>query len=173
MEHLKKKTFISVDLETLSTNQNAVILSIGAVKFTIDGGLGSEFLVNVEPSHQKIKYGLHVSNTTMEFWAKQPKEIRDSWKIDPQTLPIALITFGEWIGNMHNTLLIANGAVFDFGVLRSAYEAVGMVRPWPYWTELDLRTISVLCDIKLSKGNEHTALGDAKNQAQQFINLFK
>ncbi len=181
MSHLLKKTFISVDLETLSTHQNGTILSIGAVKFTIPGGLTDEFTMNISPASCK-EYGLHVEKSTVQWWMTQPAEVRASWQKDPQSLPDALNGFNDWLSKntdineirgKNMTYLMANGSVFDFGLLRSAYEATGIERGWPYWAELDLRTIAIILDTRLSKGNEHTALGDAKNQAQQFIQLFK
>lgn len=172
MKHLLNKEFISIDLETLSTHQNASIVSIGAVKFTINEGLKEEFTINITPK-SSVDFGLHLEKSTIEFWMKQPKEISDKWKENPVSLPDALIAFNVWLGDCEKSLLLANGSVFDFGILRSSYEVTKIKRPWPYWAEIDLRTISILLDVKLSKGNYHTSLGDAKNQAQQFINLFK
>lgn len=172
MKHLLEKTFVMVDLETLSTKQNGVIVQIGAVKFTVEGGLGDEFLVNID-SKSSLQYGLNVEQDTLQWWAKQPEHIRKSWQVDKQTLPNALNLFNNWLEGSEDALMMANGSVFDFGILRSSYEVTGINRPWPYWNEMDLRTIATLLNIKLSKGNDHNALGDAKNQAKQFIQLFK
>ena len=172
MEHLLNKTWVSVDLETLSTKQNGVIVSIGAVKFTIKDGLGDEFSVNID-SQSSLEFGLNIELESLKWWSTQPVHIRKAWQIDKEPLPDALTSFNNWLGACSKHLFLANGSVFDFGLLRSSYEATGISRPWAYWNEIDLRTIAILLDVKLSKGNSHTALGDAKNQANQFISLFK
>jgi hypothetical protein len=173
MNHLLNKTFVSFDLETLSTKQNGVIVSIGAVFFTIEGGLTKEFSVNID-SHSSLEYNLDIELETINWWAEQPINIRRTWQVNKQSLPDALNQFNTFLADVDwkTTFMLANGAVFDFGLIRSSYEATGIKRPWPHWVELDLRTIAVLVDTRLSKGNTHSALEDAKNQAEQFISLF-
>lgn len=167
-----KKDHCMVDIETMSTKQNGCIISIGACKFNFNDGISDEFSVNIDIK-SSISYNLSIEKETVEWWATQPKEIRDAWNVDKQSLPNALMMFNDWIGNCKNTLMWANGSVFDFGLLRSSYEATKIKRPWEYWNEMDLRTVSTLLDFRLSKGNAHTALGDARNQTEQLIKMLK
>ncbi len=172
MNHLFKRKFIIFDLETLSTQQTGVIVQIGAVKFNLTDGITSKFIINIDPRSCK-DYGLTVEKSTVEWWLNQPKEVRDSWKTNPKSLPDALNSFNEWIGEDSNSLIGANGIVFDCGIVRNAYEVCRIERNWKYFNEFDIRTIGILLDVKLSAGNTHNALEDALNQAENFIKLFK
>ena len=70
---------IMVDLETISTANNAVIVSIGATRFTLHEGIIDKFSINVDPFDAK-KYGLHIDPDTIAWWKKQPKEVSDLWR---------------------------------------------------------------------------------------------
>jgi len=175
--NIMNRPHIMIDLETLSTRPNAVILSIGAVKFTFEDGMGEEFLINVDPV-SCIQKGLHVDQETVEWWKKQPKEARDSWKVNPQPLDVALNSLVEFIGNdVKKQLLWCHGATFDFPIISSACDACGINWPTKYWNELCSRTVFTLLDIrndkirKTQEGN-HTALADAKSQTQTLIEAF-
>lgn len=172
MDHLLKRKFIIFDLETLSTEQTGVIVQIGAVKFTIEEGINSQFLVNIDP-YSCIEFGLTVEKSTVEWWKTQPKEVRDSWKINQQTLPDSLNKFNEWVGSDNDSLIGANGIAFDCGIIRNAYEVCKIERNWKYFNEFDIRTVGLLLNMRLSSGNTHNALEDSTNQAEQFIKLFK
>lgn len=166
-----KLNHISLDIETFSTHQNAVIVQIGACKFNFNDGIASKFLVNIDPN-SGVKHGLHIEKSTVAWWLKQDKAVIASLRDNPQPLPDALIQLNNWIGLDNRQLIWSNGCVFDMGILRSNYEKCGIQRNWPYYNEMDFRTVSTLLDIKLSKGNTHNALEDAVNQAEQFIKLF-
>lgn len=172
MDHLLKHTWVSIDIETLDTTQNSTIVAVGACLFTINNGVFDTFSVNVSPASCKT-YGLTVSKDTLAWWAKQPKEVRMAWQTNQQTLPDALSQFGSWLSTCKQCKILTNGLSFDLGILRNAYEKSGIEVPWKYTNEVDLRTISLLVDSKLSIGNDHVALKDAVNQAEQFIALFK
>ncbi len=171
------KPHLMVDLETLSTHQNATIVSIGAVKFTFEDGLGEEFLINISPK-TCIERGLHVEKATLKWWLTQPKEIINLWKFNPQPLDEALVKFNDFVGTTKNQFIWAHGAIFDLGVIRSAFEACGVERNWKYWVEMDDRTIFNLLGIRNDKiraqeSGHHSALDDAKSQARTLINAFK
>ena len=66
---------IMLDLETLSTNTNAVILSIGMAAFTIEKGIFDTFYVNLDIDNQ-ITNGGHISADTLIWWMKQTDDAR-------------------------------------------------------------------------------------------------
>lgn len=168
---------ICVDLETLSTKQNAVIVSIGACLFTFENGIEHEFLVNVDPVSCH-NLGMHVEASTVDWWATQPKEARDAWKVSPKPIDVALNHFNDFVGTDNNQYLWAMGAVFDLGVLRSAFETCKISRNWKYWNENDMRTVFNMMGVRNDKirktqTGHHTALADAISQTQTLIDLFK
>ena len=67
-----------IDLETLSTNPNATILTVGGVKFdpytSEEPAEGMYFRVDVD---SQTKIGRNVMQETMNWWATQPKEIME------------------------------------------------------------------------------------------------
>lgn len=170
---------VVVDLETLSTHANACIVSIGAVKFTLEEGILDEFFVNVEPTTCK-DVGLHFDKNTIEWWTKQTPEARKSWQENPIPLTDALLQFADFYetGNP----IWGNGANFDITILESAYYAIGYDKdkeygqhlPWKFWDIYCLRTLTNILDKKLEKtGINHNALHDAIAEARLIIDILK
>ena len=170
------RNHIMFDLETLSQHQNATIISIGAVKFTFEDGLGEEFMMNVDPM-SCVKLGLHVQTSTIEWWEKQSKEAQDAWKVDPKQIQEAVVGINNFIGSEKNQFIWAHGSVFDCGILTSAFNACKIEKKWPYYNEMDSRTIFNLFGIRndkirMEEGQYHTSLADAKSQARTLIGIF-
>ena len=162
---------VMVDLETLGTSSNSVILSIGAVEFD-KTGLGREFYVVVDPQ-SCVDAGLKIDVPTVLWWMKQSDEAREAFdQPDRVSLECALARFGGWFP--HNATLWGNGAAFDNVVLANAYLAVGTQRPWYYHTDRCYRTLKNLRpDIggPALEGVAHNALFDAKWQALHAVAL--
>ena len=162
---------IMVDIETLSTDMNATIVQLAAVKFNLDKGIHDSFMVNILPEPKK--YNTHVSKSTLEWWMKQPKEVRMSWQKDQVELPEALTKFNAWLDKFPKSWMYCNGLSFDFPVIRWAYSQTGLKQNWDYWKEVDSRTINSLFDYRLPPGNTHNALDDVTHQANHLLKLFK
>jgi len=121
--------------------------------------------------------GLHIEKSTVEWWAKQPKEVSDLWKIDPKPIEDALKHFNDFVGDNKDQWLWAQGSAFDHGVIRSAFEACGIERKWKYWNENDARTIFNLLGVRNDKirakeTGHHSALDDARSQTKTLVGLF-
>jgi hypothetical protein len=171
------KNHVMVDCETLSTHQNAVIVSIGAVKFSFEDGLKEEFLVNIDVK-DSVKNGFHIEQSTVDWWKKQPLEVRQAWTKDPQPVKESIAAFNEFIGTDTKQLIWCLGAAFDFGIVRNHLERFDMKRNWAYWSECDVRTVFTLLGIRNDKirktqSGYHSALEDAKAQTLTLIDAFK
>lgn len=175
-----KEKFVMVDLETLSKNYNATIVSIGAVKFTFDKGIIDEFKVNIDPKSCR-EYGLHVDPDTIDWWKQQSKEAIKSWTENPTDLDSAITQFVEWWGTRKDLIFCCNGMSFDAPILYSAFKALGRANdiPWHYRNEFDLRTIYKLFGVSTNhfKGKDstivfHDALEDCKFQTHNLMKLF-
>ena len=71
-----------LDFETLSTEHNAALLSIGAVIRDFNtGGQVDTFYANIIPQ-TSIDAGLHVSESTKAWWAKQGSAAQDVLSVD-------------------------------------------------------------------------------------------
>ncbi len=161
---------ISLDLETLSTEPHALVLSIGAVKFDLDlPGTGEEFHILLDQEEQK-RSGRHVSPSTLQWWSEQSQEARDAiWGDDVTHAAVVdgLIQFKEFCkGSEH---IWGNGVGFDNVILRSLFSYFTLEFPAAYWSDRDLRTLQHLSGIERpawTGGVAHNALDDARFQAQ-------
>lgn len=168
---------IEIDIETLGTSSNSVILSIGAVEFDGDK-LGKEFEVYIDPE-SCTDHGLVIDARTVMWWLGQSDEARgELLKRKGVTLDEAILQLHQafdWKGKQ----VWCNGADFDFPIIASACKAVGILEPWQYWAKMDYRTLKNLLpkktfgELQVKPDVAHSALSDAKAQAQTTINILK
>lgn len=175
---------LMVDLETLGHQSNSVILSIGAVHFNLEGEILNKFHVHIDVQ-SCIDMGLRCSGSTIMWWLE-----RDSDAVEAQTnakrieLVDALLAFNTFCFKYldSTTLFWGNGARFDLGILRDAYEVSGFNStkiPWTSWQEADLRTIAHLDPeskeqvVKNWKGTTHDALDDCEKQVAYLVQSLK
>lgn len=164
----------TIDMETLSTEHNAALLSIGAVIH--DFGTGQQvdtFYANITPE-SSIAAGLDVSESTKAWWAKQGQAAQDVLSVDQRQLREVLVDFAKWLAGHGVQYAIGNGPRADNQWLESACKAVGMQSPIKYWGDLDMRTLTFIGTHILGldhwhntfKGVKHNALHDAINEAE-------
>jgi len=168
---------IMIDIETLSTRQNAIIIQIGACSFTFEDGIGEPFLCNVNVQ-SCLNVGLHFSKETYDWWMKQNEEVFKSCLTDTKPISESLSLLNEFIGKDKKTLVWAQGSVFDLGILSSAYTQANVEKSWKYYQEMDSRTVFTMLNVRNDierKGDvgHHNALNDAIAQAETLIKVFK
>lgn len=163
-----------LDEETLSTEHNAALLSIGAVICDFNTGQQVDtFYANITPE-SSIAAGLDVSESTKAWWAKQGQAARDVLSVDQRPLRDVLVDFAQWLAGHGVQYAIGNGPRADNQWLESACKAVGMQSPIKYWGDLDMRTLTFIGTHILGldhwhntfKGVKHNALHDAINEAE-------
>ena len=168
-------TQIMVDIETLGTSKNSVILSIGAVQFS-DKGVEKKFYVQVDPT-SCTDWGLQIDARTVMWWLDQSDEARKALSSGKgEALDVALdmlIGAFKW----KDATVWANGIDFDFTLLEEAMKATGRAAPWAYWSKMDFRTVKNLAPraiydaCKVDNTVKHNALADATAQAATLVNL--
>lgn len=169
---------LSIDIETLGTSSNSVILSIGAIAFDKHGvDTNFAFEINIDPD-SCAEAGLVIDARTVMWWMDQSDKARN--KITgAKTVPLmtALSRFKDaftWKG----MTVWCNGADFDFPIISNAFKAVGDKEPWEYWSKRDYRTLKNLVNkdvynaLKVEPSIAHSALADAVAQAKTTIQLF-
>jgi inhibitor of KinA sporulation pathway (predicted exonuclease) len=161
-----------LDLETLGTSPNSMILSIGAVKFA-DGEILDSFYERVDPSSQ-TKYGMEIDPKTFQWWIQQSDESRKELTLPSQPIEAVLSWFAEWAFDPE-VKVWGNGVAMDNVILTNAYNKVGIPRPWSYRGDMCYRTIKNLYpDIKIKQeGVYHNALDDARSQAIHLMKMIK
>lgn len=161
---------VMLDIETLSTRSNAIITSIGAVKFSFGSKETETFSVNIDPKTCK-QYGLHVDPDTIAWWKKQSPEAIRSFMSNQLPLDVALDAFSNWIGPKWKDMTFwANGSQFDHSILQWSYLVCGKSIPWKHWNLRDARTVYAICDLDLKTvprvGTFHNALDDCLTQIE-------
>jgi hypothetical protein len=164
---------IMLDIETLSTQPNASILSIGAIRFNRKGPIlplnkMDQFYIRIDrKSCDDLK--MHVDPKTVEWWDKQDEAIRDEAMGDGDdrvTLREGLEKLTKWIGG-GNVTPWGNGDDFDCVIMGEAYKSVGLTQPWKFWNTRDVRTILDFGNIKpwnLPADNKHHPINDCYRQ---------
>lgn len=169
---------VMVDLETLDSGANALILSIGAKEFDPTlfdkGWQGREFYAVANQRLQEQKWKRTVSEATCTWWDEQSEEakrvLEESRREATPMLDTVLGKFAEWMAAEPGAEVWGNGATFDNVVLRNAYAAVGAPCPWSFRKDMCFRTLKGF-NIPLGPGEgttrltHHNALDDAKYQA--------
>jgi hypothetical protein len=159
-----------MDLETLGTEPGCIVLSIGAVMFDPDLGLGADFYAAIEKEDCE-RYGLKFSPRTDQWWERQSSDAKKAAFTGGTTLRSALAAFDRFYIDNAGTHLWGHGASFDAPVLQAAYRALGWEEPWQYNATRCTRTLYELAGVEpdRSKGTHHNALDDARNQAEAAI----
>lgn len=157
----------------MSTQSNAAIVSIGAVKYD-ETGIHDEFHVAISLA-DCLKYGLHKSDDTVKWWKSQPLEVVQAWAVNGQPLKESLEKFLAWLGPDYAKYeYYCWGLNFDAPILDNALSVVGYQVPWKYWNLRCARTIHAVLStgfIEKRDGHYHNALDDAKTQALEMIKL--
>ena len=157
---------VMIDLETLGTHSDAVILSIGAVKFDIDSDQVDDagFYASVSID-SNLDAGRRISEATLLWWLKQSAEAQVVFHEPKNALGSALNDFVDWFHG--GKFVWANGASFDLPMLSHAMRKYGMEVPWDFYNERCVRTYKNLPgarDIKVPNPLKHNALHDALAQ---------
>ena len=168
------KQHVMVDLETLGTRPGDAVISLGAVKFSLENGVTDRFYTSISASTCK-EAGLRAQKSTLEWWEKQSPEARTAAFKGESTLEAALTKFTTWLGTPDNVVLWGNGANFDNALLAAAYRAISMEPPWKFWNDRCYRTIASMFLVhKIERvGTHHNALNDAETQALRLIHMAK
>ena len=165
-----------IDLETLSTNPNAVILTVGGVKFdpTTQMKPDSEMYFRVDVDSQ-TNMGRDVMQDTVNWWSKQPKQISDEAFSDDNR-----ISLDEMIKSINKfsvgvDVFWCQGPLFDYAILQDIYKQLGHPAPWQYWQIRDSRTLFSLVprDLNEKRQDLHNALEDCRFQAKKVQRVYR
>lgn len=168
---------LMLDIETLSTRPNAVILSLGAVKFDpftsfIDIDEGLDIKIDVD---EQTSIGRHVQEETLNWWATQPKEVQEAAlgehgraSIDAFTKKINKMMVGV-------DQIWCQGPAFDMVIIEDLYRQLGKPTPWQFWQVRDSRTLfGVFGDPRdKNRHGAHNALMDCVYQAMGVQQVYK
>lgn len=156
-----------VDIETLSTDARAVIVSIGAVAFDKDD-IKRKFFLTADIDGQ-IRRGRLICGETLKWWFLQNEKVQEQITSGGGDIKNALTALSLFYKTSGCTKIWANGVNFDVTILENAMKQFGVEIPWYYKDVIDFRTFKALSKCKvepLRVGAHHNALDDAISQAK-------
>ena len=178
---------IMVDIETFGTDADAVVVSIGAVKFNLDGQDTVDSLDNaervgiwyLEPEAQ-LKNARTVNGQTLLWWLQQSDSARQFiYTMRPTPITEALEAIATFCKDSKH--LWGNGATFDNTIIRSLFSTFNVKFPISYRGDRCHRTLINLLPREqkpqfLRYGVQHNALDDAISQvlyAQEIYGMLR
>jgi hypothetical protein len=162
-------THATIDIETLSTKPDAVVLTIGGIKFDpftkVDPH--SEFYYRLEIEDQTSK-GRDIESDTLQWWGTQPDEIVDEALGDHNRTSVetTLKELNKWLTGADK--IWCQGPVFDICILENLYRQYDAHFNWVFWNIRDSRTLFGLMPEdprKKFKFAAHNALEDCRVQS--------
>ena len=160
---------VMLDIETLATSPDSVVLTFGAIKFDpfdnnkpMDQGLYMR--VNVD---EQIELGRRVDEGTVAWWGTQSAEVREEALGENDRVSLEDFTkqLNKFVSSA--TRIWAQGPVFDIVILENLYRQLGKPAPWQYYTIRDSRTLlKALGDDREGGALLHNALADCVSQAE-------
>ena len=168
---------IMLDIETLSTRPDAVVLTLGAVKFSpwaseVDTDTGLYVRVDVD---EQLALDRHVQQDTVEWWGKQAEEVREEALGDANRTSVTelLNQLNKFVVGVDN--IWCQGPVFDIVILENLYRQVERPTPWQFWQIRDSRTLFGVHGDPRGKGAKgaHNALIDCYYQAEAVQQVYK
>ena len=167
-----------IDLETLGTAQNTVVLSLGAVKFNPFNSEDPTHALYIKPDvdEQTATLNRTVDDDTLRWWNNQPESIRDEALSENDR-----ISCSDFIKQINRfcvgvDVLWCQGPLFDYAILEDFYRNMQQPCPWHYWQIRDSRTLFALMPKDPRKDIQqelHNALADAYFQAQCVQKTYK
>lgn len=170
---------LMVDTETMSTQPDAALLSIGAVFFDLRSEtLGPTFCRTIHLGSSAAAGG-RIDASTVLWWLRQGDEARKAVAYNGEPIEVVLRDFALWVQEtcrVEDCRPWGNSAAFDLTIIRTAYERLGLKAPWLWWNERDFRTVNNMhpnVEYALEEKGEgaHNALTDAIFQAEHLFKI--
>lgn len=135
-----------IDIETLGTKPNAVVLSVAATAFTQADGIVDEFETTLDVDEQIEQLDRSIDYSTLVFWMDQPKKAKE--KAFSETRDALGGGLSEFIGffnnHRHDRDPLPTWALppsFDATITGHLIHTFGLNVPWHYRELRDLRTL--------------------------------
>lgn len=170
---------LQIDFETLGTNPDTVVISVGAQFFDLEKKLlGPSFYMAFDIEDQ-LKKGRSINADTLKWWMSQSDAAKKVFKEKAKPTQEVLNTFVYWVkaNSSKKTLKPwGNGSTFDISIMEDLLRSYDLDVPWQYYNIYDLRTFRrfVANNAKVEKiGVNHNALDDCQSQIEFMFKHYK
>lgn len=167
---------LMIDIETLSSSNDAVMIQLAGVYFDRNTGqYGSEFCMNIDENSCLAK-GFSISDSTLEWWGKQNPEILKAIRTNCCHVETVMDAFYNFYKAGGNSVQVWSHATFDFVIVQNYLEKLkkGFMR---HKEARDIRTLVALSGIDLKKYDwnkkTHNALDDCKFQITYCVDAMR
>ena len=171
---------LMLDIETLGTTSYSVVLSIGAVKFTEEAGIYSEFYTMLA-CDEELDHKASVEAATLFWWTEQserlPLLVTDTTLMNPNKT--RLREFKDFCEGVER--FWCKGPHFDIAILDNCLKRYGHSLPWKYYQVRDYRTLVDVAKtagyyqaaVPVENARKHHALHDARTQAEHVVTMLR
>lgn len=167
-----------LDIETLSSRDDAAILSVGFAGFTEEGLIKEDQLEIRITTQANVNAGRHIDPETLEWWLMQSDQARTALTREPRFSNVggAMLPISFFLEEFEPaTLIWAKPPQFDIRILQ---DVMGNRWPFSFRNERCFRTLAALgrsmsIPVPERKGVAHSALDDAIHQAQHAVDILK
>jgi hypothetical protein len=178
MAEENKTNHLMLDFETLGTQPDTAVLSLGAVMFNRDKILAEKLWVfDVQG---QLDNDRSVKFETLIWWLQQGEAAKSVFKRSRETgikirdfLP-QFIAFTEPYKNLR---VWGNGASFDVSIIENLLEVGKIKTPWLFYNSRCYRTMKSCFGIDPKDGSfsgtKHDALDDARHQTNKLLEYWK
>lgn len=168
---------VMLDLETMGTDENFVILSVGMVKFNIDTGeIGNKLHLKIS-INDSLKKGFKIDGNTLIWWLNNDKKAKEMInKGEKFSINNTLDYISEFLNK--DLEIWAKSPSFDCNLLKSYYQKLNRNIPWNFRNQQDVRTLinlnkklyeEITKDVKIT----HDAIDDCINQINYYHQIYK
>ena len=165
-----------IDLETLAVDSDAVVLTLGAVKFApFTDEIVDKLHLKLDVNSQ-IEKGRITCEDTLAWWGRQDKKVRETAFSEHDRIDVdkALDVLLEW--SMNTSRVWCQGPSFDFPILASLFIQYEKKHPWEFWHQRDSRTVTSLIPENIKEKinfSAHNAVEDCVAQAKCVQYVYK
>lgn len=178
-----KQSHIMLDIETLATGPNAVMLTIGAIRFdpfADDTNSYNGDIITMDTFYRRVDPEsftwpeAHIDDGTLEWWSKQSPEVREEafTEIDRHDVRAVMQDLFKWMNQGYHSVW-ANGPAFDIVILETINKHIERGNPWKYWQVKDARTVYGLIEHERPNPRLHHALWDCWSQIVALQSCFR
>lgn len=165
-----------IDLETLGTDQNAVVISIGVVLMDMNEKrvLRENSFYHTLHWGDQVKRGRAIDAGTVKWWLEQSKDAQAGVLVKPMMDNQGVLAeLGQFLPK--GAAVWGNGADFDCTIMQSLYRTYEMYCPWKYNMHRCFRTMRALSTVPAAErtGVHHNALDDAITQAEHLMQILR